>query len=78
MLEQFGISPTSCNAEKMNAQYQALQKQKSELTSTYRSCEKESNNLEKKLSKLKQYLGQDSVTVAKPENQLDKKDTPAL
>lgn len=62
LLEQSGVSPASCNVEKLTAQFQTLQKQKAELTSTYRGCEKDSRDLERKLSNLKQYLGQDSTS----------------
>ena len=40
------------------AEYQELMKQKNELTSTYKNCEKEVQSLNRKLENLNQYLGQ--------------------
>ena len=41
MLEQAGINLKGLNVDKLKAEYQELMKQKSELTSTYKDCEKE-------------------------------------
>ena len=45
MLEQAGINIKSLNVDKLKAEYQELMKQKSELTSTYKDCEKEVHEL---------------------------------
>ena len=58
MLEQAGINLKGLNVDKLNAEYQELMKQKSELTSTYKKCEKEVQSLNRKLENLNQYLGQ--------------------
>lgn len=57
ILEQSGINPSSCNIEKLKSEYQALSSQKSELTATYRGCEKDVKELNRKLENLTQYLG---------------------
>ena len=46
------------NVDKLKAEYQELMKQKNELTSTYKKCEKEVQSLNRKLENLNQYLGQ--------------------
>ena len=46
------------NVDKLKAEYQELMKQKNELTSTYKNCEKEVQSLNRKLENLNQYLGQ--------------------
>lgn len=48
MLEQSGINIKSLNVDKLKAEYQELMKQKSELTSTYKDCEKEMHKLKRK------------------------------
>ena len=58
MLEQVGINLKGLNVDKLKAEYQELMKQKSELTSTYKKCEKEVQSLNRKLENLNQYLGQ--------------------
>ena len=58
MLEQAGINLKGLNVDKLKAEYQELMKQKSELTSTYKKCEKEVQSLNRKLENLNQYLGQ--------------------
>lgn len=57
MLQQSGINPSSCNLEMLKAEYQALSFQKSELTATYRNCEKDIRELNRKLENLAQYFG---------------------
>ena len=44
MLEQAGINLKGLNVDKLKAEYQELMKQKSELTSTYKKCEKRFNH----------------------------------
>ena len=62
MLEQAGINIKNLNVDKLKAEYQELMKQKSELTSTYKDCEKEVHELNRKLENLNQYLGKDMPT----------------
>ena len=62
MLEQAGINLKGLNVDKLKAEYQELMKQKSELTSTYKNCEKELRELNRKLENLNQYLGKDMPT----------------
>lgn len=62
MLEQAGINIKSLNVDKLKAEYQELMKQKSELTSTYKDCEKEVHELNRKLENLNQYLGKNMPT----------------
>lgn len=59
MLEQAGINLKGLNVDKLKAEYQELMKQKSELTSTYKDCEKEVRELKQKQENLNQYLGRD-------------------
>ena len=59
MLEQAGINLKSLNVEKLKSEYQELTKQKSELTATYKKCEKEVRELNRKLENLNQYLGRE-------------------
>ena len=58
VLEQTGINLKGLNVDKLKAEYQELMKQKNELTSTYKDCEKEVQSLNRKLENLSQYLGQ--------------------
>lgn len=62
MLEQAGINIKSLNVDKLKAEYQELMKQKSELTSTYKDCEKEVHELKRKQENLNQYLGKNMPT----------------
>ena len=62
MLEQAGINLRSLNVDKLKAEYQELMKQKSELTSTYKDCEKEVRELKRKRENLNQYLGENMPT----------------
>lgn len=68
MLEQAGINLKGLNVDKLNAEYQELMKQKSELTSTYKDCEKEVRELNRKLENLNQYLGKDMPTTQDTKN----------
>ena len=52
------IDKENINVDKLKAEYQELMKQKNELTSTYKNCEKEVQSLNRKLENLNQYLGQ--------------------
>lgn len=61
MLEQAGINLKSLNIDKLKNEYQELTRQKDELTSTYKSYEKEVRELNRKLNNLNQYLGRDTT-----------------
>ena len=54
MLEQAGIKLKGLNADKLRAEYQALETQKKELTATYKNCEIEVRNLKRKQENLNQ------------------------
>lgn len=71
MLEQAGINLKSLNVEKLKAEYQGLEKQKKELTATYKNCEKEVRSLNRKLENLNQYLRRDAAKspISKDKNQ---------
>lgn len=62
MLEQAGINLKGLNVDKLKAEYQELMKQKSDLTSTYKNCEKELRELNRKLENFNQYLRKDMPT----------------
>ena len=76
MLEQAGINLKGLNVDKLKAEYQELMKQKSELASTYKDCEKEVRELNRKLENLNKYLGRIQPDPA--QEQQTKKDTPNL
>ena len=61
MLEQTGINLKSLNVNKLKSEYEELTKQKSELTTTYKNCEKKVRELNRKLENLNQYLGRETV-----------------
>jgi len=61
MLEQAGINLKSLNVDKLKSEYQELTRQKDELTSSYKSYEKEVRELNRKLDNLNQYLGRDTA-----------------
>ena len=75
-----GLAPAlpleALNVDKLKAEYQELMKQKSELTSTYKDCEKEVRELKRKQENLNQYLGRTQPDPA--QDQQEKKDTPNL
>ena len=71
MLEQVGIK----NVDKLKAEYQELMKQKSELTSTYKDCEKEVHELDRKLENLNQYLGRTQPDPAREQQEKNKNQT---
>lgn len=68
MLEQAGINLKSLNIDKLKSEYQELTQQKDELTSTYKSYEKEVRGLNRKLDNLNQYLGRDTQNTQDPKN----------
>ena len=61
MLEQAGINLKSLNVDKLKSEYQELTKQKDDLTSTYKTFEKEVRELSRKLDTLNQYLGRNTA-----------------
>ena len=67
MLEQAGINLKSLNVDKLKSEYEELTKQKSELTATYKNCEKEVYELNRKLENLNQYLGRENSSTPSPE-----------
>jgi len=69
MLEQAGINLKSLNINKLKSEYQELTRQKDELTSTYKSYEKEVRELSRKLDNLNQYLGRDTTSALSSEQQ---------
>ena len=56
MLEQAGIDLKSLNLNKLKSEYSDLEKQKNAFFTTYKTCEKESQELNRKLATLKQYM----------------------
>ena len=68
MLEQAGINLKSLNIDKLKSEYLELNKQKNELTSTYKSYEKEVRELTRKLDNLNQYLGHNSPNCPNTKN----------
>ena len=76
-LEQVGINLKGLNVDKLKAELEELTKQKNELTSTYRNCEKEVRDLKRKLENLNQYLGRTTPPDAAQE-QLENKNTPNM
>ena len=52
-----------------------LMKQKSELTSTYKDCEKEVHELDRKLENLNQYLGRTQPDPAQEQQEKSKNQT---
>ena len=73
MLEQAGINLKSLNVDKLKSEYAELTKQKSELTATYKKCEKEVRDLNCKLEKIKQYLEEDSQNKLPKQTEINKK-----
>ena len=72
MLEQASINLRSLNVNKLKAEYQELMKQKSELTSTYKDCEKEVRELKQKQENLNQYLGRTQPDSAQEQQEKNK------
>ena len=72
MLEQAGIKLKGLNVDKLRAEYQELMQQKNELTSTYKDCEKEVHELNRKLENLNQYLGRTQPNPAQEQQEKNK------
>lgn len=64
MPEQAGIPLKGLNVEKPKAEYHALETQKKELMTTYKSCEKEVRELKRKLENPNQYLGRETKEIS--------------
>lgn len=60
MLEQAGIDLKSLNVNKLKSEYLELEKQKNEMSVTYKACQKEAQEMNQKLENLKQYIGQET------------------
>ena len=68
MLKRFGINPKNVDVEKLRSDYNALYSKKQALQKTYKSADKETADLNRKLDNLNQYLDRN------PEQQIvDKK-----
>ena len=61
MLAQVGVDLKSLTINKLKSEYEELKKKKSELTATYKNCEKEVLELSQKLNNLNQYIGRDAT-----------------
>lgn len=56
MLEQAGITIKNMNVQKLKAELSTLEKQKAELTATYKELAKNEKEMQKQMQKLKEYL----------------------
>ena len=56
MLKRFGIDTKSLDVEKLRSDYNSLYSKKQALQKTYKTAEKESADLNRKLDNLNQYL----------------------
>lgn len=74
MLKRFGINPKNFDLEQLQTDYNTLLAKKAELQKTYKSVEKEIADLNRKLSNIRQYLGQEQT----PEQSTDKKPEQSL
>lgn len=74
MLKRFGINPKNLDLQQFQTDYNALLAKKVELQKTYKSAEKEISDLNRKLSNIRQYLGQEQT----PEQSTDKKPEQSL
>ena len=68
MLEQAGINLKSLNVDKLKSEYQELISQKNGLTATYKNCEKEVRELNRKLENLNRYLGRETIISQEPKD----------
>ena len=60
MLEQAGITIKSLNIDKRKSEYQKLMRQKNKLAATYKNCEKEIKELNRKQENLNWYVEQET------------------
>ena len=66
MLKRFGINLKTLDVEKLQNDYNTLYAKKETLQKTYKSAEKENNNLSRRLETLTQYLQQEMDTEQTP------------
>ena len=64
MLKRFGIDTKNLDVEKLRSDYNALYSKKQALQKTYKTAEKESADLNRKLDNLNQYLDRTSEQAA--------------
>ena len=62
ILEEAGVNVKTMDLKKLKLEYQELIKQRDELATTYRNCEKEFKKLNTKLDKLQHYLQQGNIS----------------
>lgn len=74
MLKRFRINPKKLDLEQLQTDYNALLAKKAELQKTHKSAEKEISDLNRKLSNIRQYIGQEQT----PEQSTDKKPEQSL
>ena len=65
MLKRYGIKTASLDVEKMQAEYDAMTVQKTKLKKTYQTAEKETEEADKQLKNIRQYLGLERDTQEK-------------
>ena len=70
MLQKYGLDPKSVNAEEIRKDYEAMQARKAGLENTYKFAEKETEDLNQKLSNVENYVGKDMAIL--PEKNLHK------
>ena len=71
MLKRFGINPKNLDLKQLQADYNALQTKKIELQKTYKSTEKEVDDLNWKLANIKQYLHQEQTPERNTPSKID-------
>lgn len=57
MLRKMGLDPKSVEPSEIRADYEAMLTRKTILEKTYKSAEKEAQNMQQKLNNVEQYLG---------------------
>ena len=68
MLKRYGIKIASLDVENMQAEYNAMAAQRSQLQRTYKTAEKEAAEADKQLKKIRQYLGSGKERQEKQKN----------
>ncbi len=59
MLQKMGLDPKSVEPSAIRADYETMLTRKTILEKTYKSAEKEAQNMQHKLNNVEQYLGKD-------------------
>lgn len=72
MLKRFGINAKNLDVEKLRGDYNALFSKKQALQKTYKSAEKETDEMKRKLENLNQYLGRTGQPLEKDERTHEK------